>query len=185
VAHSPLFKLPRELRDYIYDYSFCSPRRHRITKDGGIPEPALLLTCKLIREEAAVLFYGRNRLMLSITSDDPTTMLLWELKKLCLTRAYGFKLYSPHFRHTGRRNWNNLKLMLRLHLTENISSLSSSPPCSPTRSQERLFVAGLFKAVRKMRGWPWDRVEAVFDMLRPGLVHIRNEWALEQTAAYE
>jgi len=25
----------------------------------------------------------------------------------------------------------------------------------------------------------------VFDMLRPGLVHIRNEWALEQTAAYE
>lgn len=78
-----------------------------------------------------------------------------------------------------------MKLMLRLHLAEKISSLSASPSGSPTRSQERLFVAGLFKAVRKMRGWPWDRVEAVFDMMRPGLVNIRNEWALEQTAAYE
>lgn len=185
MAHSPLFELPRELRDYIYDYSFCSPRRPKITKDEGVPEPALLLTCKIVREEAASLFYGRKRLVLIIRSYDPASMLLWKLKKTYLTQAYGFELARSPFRHIGRRNWNNLKLMLRLHLAEKGGSLSSSPPGSPKFSEEELFVTGLFQAVRKMRGWPWDEVEAVVDMLRPGLVKLHSDRAVEQTAAYE
>ena len=151
MAHSPLFKLPRELRDYIYDYTFCSSRRHRITRDEGIPEPALLLTCKAIREEAAVLFYGCSRLTLNIISYDPTTILLWDLKELYLTRAYGFMPYRPHFRHAGRRNWHNLKLMLRLHLADMISSSSYNLPSPPAHSEERIFISGLFKIVRRMR----------------------------------
>lgn len=57
VAHSILFKLPRELRDYIYEYSF-SGCRYQVTKHGGIAEPALLSTYKVIRDEATLTFYG-------------------------------------------------------------------------------------------------------------------------------
>jgi hypothetical protein len=187
VAHSPLFKLPRELRDYIYEYAFWTPPSQRsITKAGGIPEPALLFTCKIVRQEASLLFYGRQRLILVIDSYDPAVMVFWRLKKEQFTRAYGPTPSGVlNYRHTGPRNWNNLKMMLRLHLAEKIGSLYRSRSGSQTIKDERLFVAGLFKAVRKMKGWQWHRVEDVLDMLRPGLVKLHREWALEQPAAYE
>ena len=187
VAHSPLFKLPKELRDYIYEYAFCTPPHQRtITKGGGIPEPALLFTCKIVRQEACPLFYGRQRLILVIDSYDPAVMVFWRLKKEQFARAYGLTSSGLHtYRRIGPRNWNSLKTMLRLHLAGKIGSLYRSLSGSQRVKDEGLFVAGLFKAVRKMKGWPWHRVEAVLDMLRPGLVKLHKEWALEQPATYE
>lgn len=97
VAHSSLFKLPRELRDYIYEYSFCSlyttyregVRGIEMNKQGGIPEPALLFTSRILREEAATLFYGRRRFFIFIDSYDPAIMVLWKQKRQRLTQAHG------------------------------------------------------------------------------------------------
>lgn len=151
VAHSPLFKLPRELRDYnVYEYAFRTPPHQRtITKAGGIHEPVLLFTCKIVRQEAGLLFYGRQRLVLVIDSYDPAVMMLWRLTKEQFVRAFGLTSSSlRNYRHIGPRNWNNLKMMLRFHLAGKIASLYRSVSGSPTCKDEGLFVAGLFKAVR-------------------------------------
>jgi hypothetical protein len=162
VAHSPLFKLPRELRDYIYEYSFCSLyvtlpdgiRGIEVTKRAGIPEPALLLTSKILREEAATLFYGHRRLVISINSYDPAVMLLWKQKRRRLAQAYG-PAFSPSvycYRHTGLRKWDNLKMALRLHLADRVHGLQAAAPSSHRYNAERFFISGLFKAVRRMTG---------------------------------
>jgi hypothetical protein len=187
VAHSPLFKLPRELRDYIYEYSFCNlyttyddgSRAIEITKEAGIPEPALLVTSKILREEAAALFYGHTRLALAIDSYDPAVMLLWKQKSQHLTQSCGLtpaRLFS--YSHDGPREWDNLKLMLRLYLAEKVQALYAYPPSSPEYDAEERFIYGLFKAVRRMRCHPWQAVEPVLDMLRPGLIALHPEWRL-------
>lgn len=60
VIDSPLFKLALELRKDIYRYALIKQGAIDITKDHGIPEPALLSACKIIRSETLEIFYGEN-----------------------------------------------------------------------------------------------------------------------------
>jgi hypothetical protein len=178
VERSSLFKLPRELRDYIYEYAFSSPHLFAITKDEGIPEPALLITCKIIRDEAIMLFYGRKRLMLDIHSYDPAVVLLWDLKKTQLVRSHGPAYVCPPYLHAGPKKWKNLMRMLELRQPGRISSLTAGAPSSPGYREELHSIEGLFRIVDEMQSKPWEAVEAMLDMLRPGLARLHQEWAL-------
>lgn len=178
MAHSILFKLAREFRDYIYEYSFCGPR-YDVTKHGGIPEPALLLTCKIVRDEAIPLFYGGDkRLRLVVNSYDPAVLVLWNMKFAQLARVHAFRPAKVDLRHIGIRNWDNLKWALQLHSAKKISPLNGAPPGSPRYTDERFFIKGLFQVVEEMKDRPWEAVEAVLDMLRPGLVKLHRDWRL-------
>lgn len=178
VAHSPLFKLPRELRDYIYEYSFSNPDLFRVTKDDGIPEPALLSICKLVRDEAIALFNGRERLRLSVKSYDPTVLVLWWLKKTRLARVYGFQPSRLHVNHIGPRSYSSFKQALKFHHAGRIGHLKGGLPGSPEYCEERCFITGLLGVARKMKGIPWKEVETVLDGLRPGLVKMHPDWGL-------
>lgn len=179
MAHSNLFKLPRELRDYIYEYSF-SGRRYRVTKHGGIPEPALLSTCKVIRDEATLTFYGdEKRLILNVVSYDPAVLQLWCTKAMHLQRAHAIKRPKANHCHIGPRNWNNLKRTLQLRHCKLISPFRSRPPGSPGHTDEKFFISGLFTVADEMEDRPWEAVEAVLDMLCPGLVKLHQGWALQ------
>jgi hypothetical protein len=178
VAHSPLFKLPRELRDYIYEYAFCDPPLI-VTKHGGIPEPALLFTCNIIRDEAILAFYGREkRLVLFVDSYNPAVLRLWYMKQIHLKRSHGFLPSNINHRHVGIRNWNNLKRTLQLRHAHKIKPFKSRPPGSPRYTDEKFFIVGLFTMAEEMEDRSWEAVEIVLDMLRPGLVKLHQDWAL-------
>ncbi|KAK3116765.1 hypothetical protein LTR53_002531 [Teratosphaeriaceae sp. CCFEE 6253] len=82
VAHSPLFALPRELRDRIYTYCLTArdhlpiawpraagtPQTHNPASSHGL-QPALLRTCHLLHAEAAPLLYSLNTLAFHYPSD--------------------------------------------------------------------------------------------------------------------
>lgn len=57
-SKSPIFKLPRELRDMIYDYAFTATQ-HRFIALWGVeahaPNPNLTLTCRRIHDETVEL----------------------------------------------------------------------------------------------------------------------------------
>lgn len=178
VALSPLFMLPRELRDYIYNYTFYSPQRLRVTKDGGVPEPALLLTCNIIREDAVKLFYCRKRLILSIDSYDHTVLAIWTRKRIYLARDYDLAPSAPYYSHTGPGNWNNLKLFVRMHHAGHIGRLYCEDRGSRHYTHERYFIMGLFNAAKEMGHRPWSAVEPVLDTLRIGLIVMHCDWAL-------
>jgi hypothetical protein len=76
-ASAPLLRLPPEIRNIIYkcalylDDGICE-----VDVATGIPEPALLLTCKEIRREAIGIFYSTNDVRLVIDSYSPSIPIL-------------------------------------------------------------------------------------------------------------
>ena len=178
VAQSILFKLPRELRDYIYEYAFCG-RRFIITEHGGVPEPALLSVCRLIRDEAVPLFYcHESRLTLYVVSWDPAVLELWKTKYIHLQRSHGIFASGANLHHVGVRNWNNLKRFLQLIHANGITRFRRHSPDSPSYTDEKFFISGLFTVAAEMDNRSWEAVEAVLDMLRPGLVKLHRDWSL-------
>lgn len=185
VAHSPLFKLPRELRDYIYEYSFCSlytptgtgEDHIEVTKERGIPEPALLLTCKAVREEALVLFYGRSRFNLLSYSYDPAVMLLWNAKMAHLRRVYKLPTPAQGLCRVGPRRWDNLKRTLQLIHGHHHLFVAVVPRDAPNFSEEDEFIRGMTNVAKAMDYEDWDVVEATLQMLRQGLVALHARWA--------
>lgn len=87
-----MFKLPRELRDKIYEYAVYSNDNGRcvVTRKDGIREPPLLLTCKTIREEAIEVFYGVNNFYIVILAFHPAAWVLYGHKKQSL-ELQGFR----------------------------------------------------------------------------------------------
>lgn len=178
VDRSPLFGLPRELRDMIYEYTFCSSTAIRITKQAGIPEPALLLTCKIIRDEAIASFYSPGRLILIMDSYDPAVMLLWDSKSLCLARDHNLRGVTPRYQRHGPRDWNNLKRSLQLHHDVVLRSrIEGRAPGSDRYTEEKAFIGALLDVAFRMRCQTWEVVEGVLDKLRLGLIKLHNEWA--------
>ncbi|KAK5136595.1 hypothetical protein LTR08_002609 [Meristemomyces frigidus] len=66
-----LFKLPPEIRNNIYTLVLVSSREELIIEHTS--SPALLRTCRQIREEASSVYYGRN------------TFLITNAERLCLS----------------------------------------------------------------------------------------------------
>jgi hypothetical protein len=180
VDHSPLFKLPPELRDMIYDYAFSTKHCVTVTKQAGIPEPALLLTCKVVREEAIAVFYRERRLHPIVHGFDSTVILLWQTKRRHMVNDYNMVPTTPKVVHEGPRMWVNLIHSLELYHGRKLWIISKDRPSSGSSSnrEESVFIAGLFKVVRTMRGRPWEEVRGVLDMLRLGLVKFHPTWRL-------
>jgi hypothetical protein len=184
VAHSPLFKLPRELRDYIYEYSFYSlytpsgngDQSIKVTKDEGIPEPALLLTCKIIREEAIPLLYGQYRFVLVIESHDPAVMLLWNAKLVHLQRDYNLVAAVQGASRAGPRSWANLKRTLQLAHSGHHLCAAMGERGAYNWSAEEEFLEGMFNVARSMYYEEWELVEDTLQMLRQGLVAMNRDW---------
>ena len=79
VADSSLFRLSGELRNEIYRHYFGDDKIIPITADG-VPEPALLLTCRTVRKEALSLFYHDKRIEIHMHDYDSNILLKWESK---------------------------------------------------------------------------------------------------------
>lgn len=118
IAKCPLFKLPPELRNRIYHYAVVAMPEERlirdfgqrlgfirITRDDGIPENALLMTCKTIRKEAIGIFYTNHQIVPVIESLDPSSMILWSSKRISLSKQYGLEL-----RELDSLNWDSVEV---------------------------------------------------------------------------
>ncbi|KAF2148476.1 hypothetical protein K461DRAFT_271970 [Myriangium duriaei CBS 260.36] len=71
VVNSPLFRLPRELRQAIFSYALTSPLGINFpttTLDRSL-QPQLLRLCRAVHAETAPLLYGANKLIFSHPSD--------------------------------------------------------------------------------------------------------------------
>lgn len=95
IADSPLFRLPPELRNRIYEYAVLSPGDPmiNINEDNGIPEPSLLASCKTTRREAIGIFYSPsfNDVRMTIDSFHPAMVIIWARKRIVLAQQYGLK----------------------------------------------------------------------------------------------
>jgi len=178
VAESPLFILPAELRLHIYEYALYngSDGTCEVTREHGIPEPALLLTCKIIREEAISIFYALNTFRTIMEACHPAVLVMMERKWACL-KAAGVELGTVRVESavSGRYCFGNLVLWLEyVHRSE--GEVSITPPADGTKDPMQKFLEGLFGVAVGMKGRPWSEVEKIIYDLRGGLIALHKGW---------
>lgn len=185
-ASSPFMELAPGLRLIIYEYAlYLDEGAIEVNETTGIPEPALLLTCKEIRNEALPIFYTQNNLHLLIHSYSPAMPLLIHRKQESILEQYQYYIYVSHIVLAGPANWRNLLTWLR-HIHESdspIGIVQVAPPLKTghrpgalERAKELTVVAGLFDVVGLLDDVRWDVVEKTLGMLRYALAAFDDDW---------
>lgn len=186
VTRSPLFKLPRELRDKIYEYAVYSGDDGicYITREDGIPEPSLLFTCKVVREEAVEVFYNVNSVRPKVISLHPAAVVLHarKLRSLMMkglrtkgTDAITFDYNSLEFRTLESLQGNLMLWLQYVHVGE-IRITPEFPKKKTTDSDAHLkIINSMFKIARGMGRSPWDYVKAILDDIWRGLIAVAKE----------
>jgi len=185
-ASSPLMNLAAELRLLIYEYAvYLDNGVIEVNEAAGIPEPALLLTCKEIRHEALPIFYTQNTLHLLIHSYSPATPLLIHRKQEAILEQYQYYIFVSHIVLDGPANWRNLLAWLRHgHESDSpVGIVQVAPPLKTEyglgaleRAKELTVVAGLFDVVGLLDDVRWDVVEETLGMLRYALAAFDDDW---------
>jgi hypothetical protein len=188
-ASSPFMKLAPELRNTIYEYAlYLDNGVIEVSVTAGIPERALLLTCKTIRSEAIGIFYSLNTIKLLIDSYSPAVPLFMHKKQEAILSQYQYKIEVSDVRLEGSSDWRNLLAWLRrYHEADGAVAFAINalgPPLGTdghklegTRmAKELTIVAGLFDMVGHLDGVEWDSFEGTLGMFRYALAEFDEMW---------
>lgn len=191
-ASAPFMRLPPELRNRIYEHAVrLEDGICEVSEAAGIPEPALLLTCKEVRREAIGIFYSVNTVRLMVVSYSPAMPTFIFRKQAAVRAQYDCEITTAvRIFELGPPRWRNLLSWLRLcHLSShsfivpimNVRPLrTEGQPCdTPWEHRETMVVAGMFQMVEAMREVCWGDIEVILAMLRYGLVQLDSEWGVD------
>lgn len=195
IVNWPVFvhflRLPAEIRLNIYEYALqCDEEVCKITETTGIPEPALLLTCKTFRREAISVFYSIHTFVLVAQSFSPSIPILVGSKAATLKEQHGCIIKNLRMNEDGPPSWHNLVRWLQtLHQgehscirlgRESIDGVHWDPAYT-SLFKEYTFIVGLFEMFFRMRDKPWRTVEDVLSLMRPALAQFHLDWDTDQT----
>lgn len=88
-GNPPLLKLPPELRNRIYRYAIVQDEPIDVAETTKKKEPALLATCKEIREQALKMFYHENTFYCLANFLPPGTKAAGESETAAVDNAIG------------------------------------------------------------------------------------------------
>jgi hypothetical protein len=185
IAKSPLFSLPREIRNMIYTYALANDAKVSLTKSGGVPEPALLSASKTLRAETFEFFYLENAFVCQVHDFDAAPILLAVAKALQLVpeseslRAMAKKrpssILNCKVSFRGKRIWENLVAWLQLCLAGKCPGLD----CTDADDAEHKLLKGLFEMVLEGPEISVDALGFLCKAMRPGFVVLNGDWAGE------
>lgn len=95
----------------VYRYVVITDNQERISKAAGIPEPALLSACAILRAETWAIFHLENTFLCEVDSYDPATLQLAQQKEQMDSPAADAErvvIHNLRIDKSGRRSWNNL-----------------------------------------------------------------------------
>jgi hypothetical protein len=185
VAKSPLFSLPREIRNMIYSYTLANDAEICLTQSGGIPEPALLSASKTLRAETFEIFYLESAFVCQVRDFDASPVRLAVAKGLQLApeseslRALAKKrprsISNCKVSFRGKRNWENLVAWLLLCRERKAPGLD----CTDTDDAEHKLLKGLFETVLEGPEISVEALGFLCKAMRPGFVALNRDWAGE------
>ena len=164
---SRLLALPAELRDAIYTYAVIEPGEIRLTQ-GTCAEPALLRTCRQIREEAGSIFYEKNTI--SVAMQD------YKLEPQTAHWYWTQPLKNGEIDFRGSPKWQNIKNWLRLHREGNVAGMDH---LQEHESGQKMVVGQAWAILREMWDVDWSVTEKVLDIFRKGVDAKTSTWSFE------
>lgn len=182
LAASPLFKLPPELRLQVYEYALYNGHDGicEITRNEGIPEPALLYTCKAVRQEGIPVFYTVNSIRLVAESFHPAVHNLLVRKVASIRKSSALpKGLDVQICTSGRRSFQNLTLWIQSIHSGKTLKPSEDPRASAEMDAESKFLDSLFRIAEGTEDRPRADVERVLNGIRGGLIALNKEWKLD------
>lgn len=159
VAHSPLFRLSPELRNTIYRLVLVEDHdEYEIwpveVDEFGVPEPALLLSNKVIRSEALGVFYYENHFSCTVRNFNPAPVLLLQSKfKMPFDEHPMFISIRSDRRDITRKTWKNLVAWIHMYHKGKCPSFFHGVDCHDQFGRderaEMALVQGLFDVAEK------------------------------------
>ena len=153
-----LLELPPEIRNQIYRYVLVLrwPRRVRVSKETSV-QPALLQTCRQIRQEASDIFKRDNDIALFVAGSkiEPQPQhWLWSVPRIYRLCPSCDSEYPP--------NWSTMELWCKVvHENGMIIDHVSCPGI-----WDRFFINDALVIVDQMRVTTWERTRIVLDIYR-------------------
>jgi hypothetical protein len=175
VADSPLFKLPPELRNMIYRYAIIDNRALRITKTAGIPEPALLSACKILKSETWKIFYLENTFLCEVDNYDPASLQIAcrkQSKGSWPARSERISIGNLRLSQDGQRCWTHLVAWLHLSREAKCDGMGHDA----TDDAEKGLLAGLFDVACQDPSSSRKSLDLLLKSMRPALTSLHQDW---------
>jgi hypothetical protein len=188
VAESPLFNLPRELRDMIYRFVLVRYEKHwprpdgfykypiSIKKNTGIPEHPLLSASKIVRCETYEIFYYENMYRCEVEEFDPAPVILAEHKSSWFVdQSHGIGIGSPQVGiDFEERNWMNLTSWL--HMCHRGEIVRWDAELQHNEDAEDKLLQGLFDVAIESPVYCPAMLDCLLTAMRPAMVELNSDW---------
>ncbi|KAK3722638.1 hypothetical protein LTR37_002208 [Vermiconidia calcicola] len=175
-ARPSLLGLPGELRNRIYRDALLTDDSDVIVDATGVPEPALLLTCKQIRAEGGQIYYSERAFSIHISDYDTAVAVKWTRRHRLIREDYKIDA-KCRVVNTGYPHWVNLVSWLERLFNEEVFLRAFFPSQAPAGTSTGLLTIGaMFASVQAMRGQPWSRVKTLLDEQHHILISIDKQW---------
>jgi len=158
----PLFALPAELRNIIYEEVLCTDSLIPVGHGMIFNEPGLLQLNKQTREEGSKMFYLENEFRFHIRDFDCTLLRRWVRSNKLRRDASMYIVVNPS------NHWSNLKIWLRhAYLDRRLAIGAPMEPSTP-RTEYMYAMCQFFRVVLREShaGASWESVERHLEDLR-------------------
>ncbi|KAK4548794.1 hypothetical protein LTR36_008567 [Oleoguttula mirabilis] len=162
-SNPSLLSIPAELRNHIYRYALVEEGEIRVDAPHRT-QPALLCTCRQIREEASGILFGENRFTTPVMDLEwPVPTDHWFNKHVGDDAELTIRLH-------GVQKWANLEAWLQRYHSRELRGIGHS------ESQEWEVVAKAFEIVAVLKRTPWETVQKVVQKYKEGVDLTDGSW---------
>ncbi|KAK4504086.1 hypothetical protein PRZ48_005001 [Zasmidium cellare] len=167
-----LLALPPEIRTTIFEYALIEPEKIRVRPP--LRPPALLSTCRQTREDAGLIWFERNRFVITIRNCDASLFVAFANLHHNHQRRYnmtGHLVYNIVV--AGGKDWNNLMLWCYEVWANTIPAFKMIEPSD----EYEAFVSVATNIAKWHRDRPWEECYATIDAIRYAVAKYDSAWA--------
>ncbi|KAF2170088.1 hypothetical protein M409DRAFT_19695 [Zasmidium cellare ATCC 36951] len=167
-----LLALPPEIRTTIFEYALTEPDKIKIRPT--LRPPALLSTCRQTREDAGLIWWERNRFVITIWNCNASLLAAFSNLHHTHQRRYdlsGHLVY--HIVVEGGKDWNNLVAWCYEVWANTIPAYKMLEPSDDFEA----FVSVATNIAKWHRDRPWEECFATIDAIRYAVAKYDRAWA--------
>lgn len=167
---SALLSLPPEMRNRIYRFALLH-ENDILTQTGSKPpaDPAILRTCRQLRNEASGIYYQENDIVFEVESYDIDTYVRWTERSIHRRKA------NVKFRMSAPPNWANLLRWLKAFY-DNAWMLRLPPQGGRVCPEPAGFLFDIAEEMQVGMGCTWGEVKRVLEFARGALAAVDEDW---------